>query len=312
MATADFSWSDVDLGDDPRLIVGRRNSAGALEGSRVDLHDDTFAVIREIATNALETLTNTVARPYEPFAELEDGEEHFELSLEGPAGSDSDDEVADVTRLIMIVDDLRSLDARNLRDQTSLFYAICWPASGTGFVRKADPARGVRHGRYFAYRDALRKVDEPDLMLYDTVDFVIHDGHAGILKPTPFRTLFADVHVALAEVPNYVDAVRTSLTQVTPMSDASAAALLSVVSSRTSFAARLRRLSIRMLEVTVTRESIELAAARHLDDPSALLVEGEVVFDATNVPVFLDLLEGRLFEDDFTGERRRADRWSTR
>lgn len=327
---ADTNWAAIDVRDDPRLVVGHRPRPKHLEAERVELHEDTFAALREIATSAAELLRSTAARPYQPFAELDPGEEHFELELR-PASSGAPDsrvgepdggapdgggpDGAELLHLLRIADDLPTVDARDLTARANLFYALCWPspAGGTAFVKKTDPARVLRHARSFQFSGALRRVDNPDLILSDSVDFVIHEGTAGILAPTPFRQLFADVDVALSEVPAYVDAVRAALAGTVPLSGPAAEALSRVVSRRTSYAARLRRLSGRLGEIGLTREALVAAAARHLDDPSVLLSEsGELVFDDRGVPTFLDLAEGRLFEDDFSGEHRRADRYSTR
>ena len=309
----DISWTGIDLSGDPRLVVGRRPRAKHLEAERVDLHQDTFPVLREIADAALGALGDTTRRSYEPYAELEIGEEHFELDVAGDVASD--EPVADLTQIVRVVDDLPSVDARNLSHQNNLFYAVCWPsdAGGTGFVTKSDPARAVRHGRFFQYRDVLRAIDRPDLILSDSTDFVVHEGVAGILKPTPFRLLFADVDVALRDVPNYIAAAKLALATSVPLADAAAEALEAVVSRRTSYAARLRRLSGRLVQLPLTVESVRAAATRHLDDPELLLNgDGHLEFGEDEVAVVLDLLEGRLFEDDFSGEHRRADRYSTR
>jgi hypothetical protein len=324
---ADTNWVAIEVGDDPRLVVGHRPRPKHLEAERVELHEDTFAVLREIATGAAEALRSTAARPYQPFAELDAGEEHFELDLRPapartpgrggaePDGGGVEPDGAELLHLLRICDDLPTVDARDLTERANLFYALCWPspAGGTAFVKKTDPARVLRHARSFQFSGALRRVANPDLILSDSVDFVIHEGRAGILAPTPFRQLFADVDVALAEVPAYVDAVRAALAGAVPLSGGAAEALSRVVSRRTSYAARLRRLSVRLGEIELTREALVAAAARHLEDPSLLLSEsGELVFDDPDVATFLDLAEGRLFEDDFSGEHRRADRYSTR
>lgn len=183
----------------------------------------------------------------------------------------------------------------------------------TGFVTKTDPARVVRHGRFFQYRDALQTVETPDLILSDSVDFVVHRGIAGILKPTPFRMLFADVDVALGEVPRYVAATQQALAMSVPLTASAAVALEAVVSRRISYASRLRRLSERLAQLPITVESVRVAAQRHLDDSERLLNgDGHLEFGEAEVSVILDLLEGRLFEDDFSGEHRRADRYSSR
>lgn len=312
---ADISWSDIQLAEDPRLLIGSRSRPRHLDAARVELHVDTFQTLRSIASSALATLSSTVGRDYEPFAELEEGEEHFVADVNTPEPGDDDSATADILHLLRAVDDLSTLDARNLVDQRSLFYALCWPApgGGTAFVKKTDPARAVRNSRSFIFRDALRRTDNPNMILSDSTDFVVCNGTAGILRPTPFRQLFSDIDVALSEVPRYVSAVRLALRGSIPLSDDATETLERVVAQRPSFALRLRRLSVRLTEIQLTRETLLEAATRHLDDAGALINDsGELEFDQASVAVFLDLAEGRLFEDDFSGQHRRADRFSSR
>lgn len=309
----DINWTGIDLSGDPRLIVGRRPRPKHLEAERVDVHQDAHPALREIAETAVQELADTQQRVYEPFAELEIGEEHFELQVGvGAAGADG----AELPRLISVVDELTSVDARDLKEQQNLFYALCWTSSAgvTGFVRQTDPVRVLRHGRrFFQYQDALRSVEAPDFALDGFVDFVFHAGTVGILRPTPFRNLFADVDVALSGVPTYIANARAALASTAPITDSSAAALQSVVSRRVTFASRLRRLADRLAEVPITADAMLAAAARHIDDPSLVIdSSGQLEFDEDHVGVVLDLLEGRLFEDDFSGQHRRADRFSSR
>lgn len=308
----DFNWTGLDLEDEPRLIVGRRPRPKHLEAERVDVHEDAYPVLRDIARGALRDLAATAARPYEPFAELEVGEEHFELDV----GTGADSDGAELVHLMSVVDELPSVDARDLRERSNLFYALCWPSDGggTGFVRQTDPVRVLRPGRrFFQYQDALRTVDTPDFAIDDSVDFVFHAGTVGILKPTPFRNLFSDVEVALRDVQAYVDTVQTALASTVPISDTAAAALQAIVSRRTTFAARLRRLAERLSQVPVTVDAVRAAATRHFGDASAVLdANGQLQFGEDRVADVLDMLEGRLFEDDFSGQHRRADRFSSR
>ncbi len=310
----DINWTEIDLSGDPRLIVGRRPRPKQLEAERVDVHHDAHPVLRQIAVTALQELADTQRRLYEPFAELEVGEEHFELQV--GAGGDGAGDGAELPHLMSVVDELASVDARDLKDQSNLFYALCWSSGAgvTGFVRQTDPVRVLRHGRrFFQYEDALRSVEAPDFALDGSVDFVFHARTVGILRPTPFRNLFADVDVALSGVPTYIADARAALASTVPITDSSAAALQAVVSRRVTFASRLRRLADRLAAVPITADAMLAAAARHLDDPSVVIdADGQLEFDEDHVGVVLDLLEGRLFEDDFSGQHRRADRFSSR
>ncbi len=310
----DITWAQIDLSGDPRLVVGRRPKPKHLEANRVDVHQDAHHDLRQIAEAALQKLAATPRRTYEPFAELEIDEEHFEAQLGSDRGDVEGD--AELPRLIEIADELEPADARDLHDASNLFYALCWPTSAgmIGFVKQSDPVRILRSGRrFFQYQDALRSVQTPDFALEASIDFVVHAGTVAILRPTPFRNLFTDVDVALTSVPAYVADTRAALAATAPLTTSSAAALQAVVSRRVTYASRLKRLAERLSETPVTAESIRAAAARHLDDPSVVIDDsGRLTFDEEHVSDLLDLLEGRLFEDDFSGQRRRADRFSTR
>jgi hypothetical protein len=62
-----------------------------------------------------------------------------------------------------------------------------------------------------------------------------------------------------------------------------------------------------------TPQKVREAITRHGEDPKTLLTDDDrFEFTEEQVGPFLDLLEGRWFEDDFSGERRRADRYSKR
>src|SRR5438876_878918 len=61
----------------PRLVLGWRPASRRLTAARVPLRDDVFDALREIPQDALARLEASTARPYEPAADLEEGEEHF-------------------------------------------------------------------------------------------------------------------------------------------------------------------------------------------------------------------------------------------
>jgi len=306
----DFTWSAVRLAGEPRLVVGRRPRPRELDGVRVDLHEDTFNDLRSITQYAISTLFETVARPYEPFAELEEGEEHFEITIDSTAG-----EEASLIRLTSLIDDLDTEDAREIKNHANILYGICWPDSTppVAAIKKVDPARAVHHARSFRYSGTLRRVENPDLILSDTVDFVFAGARVGILRPVPFRNLLADTQMAVVNVPQYVNSVAGALASTLPITASAQSTLRTVATKRVSYARRLQQLEARLASLSITRPQVEAACLAHLGDKDALLdAQGQLTFDEANVALALDLLEGRLFEDDFSGEPRRADRWSRR
>jgi hypothetical protein len=63
------------------------------------------------------------------------------------------------------------------------------------------------------------------------------------------------------------------------------------------------------LKNLTTKEIQELVRKRGLTDS---VKQGKLILTDDNVSDFLDLIEGRLFNDDVTGEERRADAYSPR
>jgi hypothetical protein len=306
----DFAWSQVKPAGDPRLLIGRRRRPNGLDGVRVDLHVDTFQDLTQIAEEAIGRLSTTTARTFEAFAAIEGGEEHFDLVLDSSAEA-----APDLVRLTRMIDDLDVVSAAKIQERPNLFYALCWPEAvqPIAAVKKIDPARAIQHARSFVFRDTLRRVENPDLILSDSVDFVIAGDRVGIARPTPFRELLADTSVAVDQVPQNVASVGALLAGELPMTSDSQVALVAAAQRRVSFARRLDLLRLRLAEVPISRAAVEAASARHLGDAKALVdANGNLSFTEDNVGLALDLLEGRLFEDDFSGEARRADRWSKR
>ena len=80
--TTGGSWPELDFSEDPRLLVGYRSAqTKRLSGKRVSLHEDVFPELEAICHPALDHLRGARAREYEPFAELERGEEYFAVDV---------------------------------------------------------------------------------------------------------------------------------------------------------------------------------------------------------------------------------------
>ena len=72
------AWRAVDLSRDPHLVLGKRRGRG-IEGLRLEVHRDLFEDMRLVCSAALDAIFSSTGRQYEPYAELERGEEYFEL-----------------------------------------------------------------------------------------------------------------------------------------------------------------------------------------------------------------------------------------
>src|SRR5262249_54075620 len=157
---------------------------------------------------------------------------------------------------------------------------------------------------YFQYGDALKRLDNPDLVLDERIDVVITADRVAVLDERSFQTLFLDVHVAMREVPQHLGTVRNALSSSLPLSALANDALSSSCSRSVRAARRLHDLATLRADVLQNITGDELAATLAAHDLSDICKDGELTFDGARVSDFFDCLEGRLFHDDYTGESR--------
>jgi hypothetical protein len=288
---------------------------------------------------------------YEPTAELEEGEEHFVISISelpspGPPArgsvrteppgtaaaveeepAESNDaasatlraalpDVADLVDITRRADSLDPIDAGQLAEGTFLFYGIVLPGEdgNVGFIKRTDPVTALRKGRaFFQFSDALVAIQRPDFMLFPDIDLIVGPTAIAAFRKSALNALLSDVRVVLQDVPAKVREVAKSLTSKVPLTAAATEALERYCSTRPSLAARLRTLPTRVKGIKLTPELVRDALKRHGEGPSLLVTpDGQFNFTGDGVRAFLDIAEGRWFEDEFSGERRRADRYSLR
>jgi hypothetical protein len=94
------------------------------------------------------------------------------------------------------------------------------------------------------------------------------------------------------------------------MAPAASQALGTAASGRPSLARRLQRLLRPGALPPVTPKDLSEAMVKHGLDPTDIISDDEIMFAEASAVVFLDLLEQLYYETDFTGEHRRADRYS--
>jgi hypothetical protein len=322
------TWPTVDFESDPRLVVGFRPRPRRLSGHRVEVHEDAFSDLRELSSNALAEIEAAVPRPYEPYGELERGEEYFWVDVDGlprrsrprrRAGDDAgtaDDVSADLMELVQHVDELDPVAPNGLAARYA-FYALCWrldDGAFIGFIKKMDPRRALNPGkRWFQYGDVLRHAEPPDLVLEPDVDLVVTDTFVATRNPVAFKDLFNDVQVVLATLPGNIRAVRDLLKGAVPLSDIAATALEEAARRRVSYARRLHDLPARLQAISIDKTGLKREMRRVNVDPKSLLDrDGNFTFTSNDVGTFLDVIEARYFEDALGGEHRRADRFSRR
>lgn len=329
----------ADLSGEPTFLVGWRKGKRLLAG-KVPVHEDVFDDLRSVCEKAQSLIARYDERAYEPEAQLEKGEQYFVIpstdlpvppsgrhahpqlskktQRDGEEDVEPEDELEAVADIVALVgsSDLEEISATSLKDGRFSFYALVWPQENgvAAFVKKTSPTALIRPGYvYLKWGNTLKKITSPDLVLHSTMDVIITPDRVYALDQTAFQQLFADVKITLQDVPQRVRDLAAVLPKDSPLSAAAIATLVTHCGTRPSHAARLRRLAPRLAELELTGEKIRAVLKKHGVDPTTFLNEkNEFDFAAADVGKFLDMLDGRWFADDLSGEPRRADRFSKR
>lgn len=316
-------WTQTDLSGEPRLLLGQRKSSKKIEVHRVDVHQELFEDLRSIAQTAIAELERRDPKAYSIFAS-KTGDDYFDVDVSDiPQRRDKrkkeDDpeawEIASALSMVAECDDHPRMTAEQLRAADPSLYAIVFESQGEyiGFVRNSPPRRRIKPGlRYLQYGDTLKKVEPPDLAIDDYVDLVVAADRCAVLSPDAFTTLFGDVGIAFQQVPANVEAVSEAIKGVLPLGAASLTALSARCGRRVIDAKRLHHIVTEREEALSTLKAAELETLLKKRGLEGSLQQGEIILTDDTVSDFLDLVEGRLFNDDLTGEERRADSYSPR
>lgn len=316
------SWTNIDLSGDPRMLLGRRTSSKRLDLHRVEVDEDLFEDLRTIAASALAELDRRDPKTYGEFAHAT-SDDYFEMDVaylpqrrDRRKREDDPDALRPASALDMTVgvDSYPTLDAEQLRDFEPSLYVLAFEYDDEYicFVRKQSPRRPLKPGlRFLRFGDTVRKIDAPDLAIDEDVDIILTPEHCAILDLGAFRTVFGDVGVAFESVPANTTAIGTALDGVIPLGDSSLEALQKRCGRRLTDARRLHRL--------IEEKQSDIAAltpdtlAGLLERRSLDVIEDDAIqLDDATAADFLDLLDGRFFDDDITGAARRADAFSLR
>jgi hypothetical protein len=331
-----MQWKALELAGDPHLVLGRRRGQREIEALLVGLHRDLFPALRAICSRAISALANTTPRNYEPNAEIDRDAEHFVLRLDdlpeqpAPARSriqsqreepvdadDNPDRTAALVRSLRNPGGLEQMDTRGLAEFVALFYSIMFQQDNgewVHFIKKVNPRQVLKRGRVWTqFGDTLHQIEDPALVLEPEVDVVLTAEILAGFGGMSIKNLFTDVHLVMRDVPIYVENIAALLGSRMSLSEAACAALATSASKKVSIATRLYRLQDRLKELDLKPDQVRRYLSAHDIDPNQLVApDDSFTFGQDAVSAFLDILEGRYFEDDWTGEPRRADRFSTR
>ncbi|MGY1603101.1 hypothetical protein [Geodermatophilus sp. SYSU D00815] len=321
--TPDQAVPQLRTDTDPRLIVGWRAEKGSLAARRVPLDRSVVEDLRAIATDTVQLLASSEARSYEPHAKLEQREEHFTVpitDLPTKPGEQADDDgdpspaTAALLHITSAPDELEPVSPDALEDRTYLFYGLVFDdvdSKPVVLLKKADPVRAARQGRVALLgRNVLHRADPPTLTLAHDIDIVATATHLLVLRKSAFDTILNDVRIAMQDVDTNVERTATALRTAVRLNEKAEASLAAFAHRRPSYAVRLRLLPDRLNGISVTPDEVRARLIAMGNQPGDLLDGDEFSFPQNRVPLFLDLLEGRHFDDEWTGQRMRADRMS--
>jgi hypothetical protein len=333
------SWADLNLDGDPILVVGRRPAPKALEGLVVDLRVDTFGAMRDIAQTTIDEITRCEPVEWHPNAGIEEGGEYLSVnvrdlpptprssyksqgtleSTELPTGGSPDAYLPEAAALLQVVlapGELENLDPGLLQNGNFRFYAIVWEEGDAGrpvaFVSEYNPVQVLHKAKYFfRYDGTLNLAAAPDFALNEHSDLIITSDEIAALRGLAFDHLFSDIRALLNDVPAKLAALKESFSRL-PFSSESEKALEAVCAMRPTFARRLQELAFSEHGKDINLAKLHRALKNHGEVPTDFIRGGKIEITRAEVGPFLDVLEGRWYEADFTSEPRRAARWSRR
>jgi hypothetical protein len=322
-------WDEINLGDGVRLLLGSRNDHGGLDAKPVEIANDVGDVLRDAARNALTSLGKRSPKAYSTLGDA-DADEFLSLTIQPVDEGDQDakhgptetnlEEILSAADIVQL--SLGAFGATDFltRDELFgggwLFYVVVVEVvdadAPIAFVRQYNPQRGFDPGRLLGvYGDTLKRINDPIFNFDLQFDVIVAHDEVAVLKATAFQRVFADINVVATEVPAHVGTLQSALNVA--VSFASTVVLTTSCQDRLRMAARLKKLARQPHLSLVTPQSISTALQRHAFPPDRLGADDEIALnDLEDVRVFLDVLEKRYYEEDFTGDHMRADNASPR
>jgi hypothetical protein len=323
------NWNTLKLNGDPILVVGLRPKTKIL-GHRVTVDKSLHSDLRKIADDALTLVKKRTAVDYTPYVEPGDNE-YLELAPStltvtktrtNPSGFTSQkQQTARLLEIVRNADTLPPLGARALvtRLDDFVFQAVCLHA-GTdvvGFVTKGNAGRvikpsaitlGVDNG------DRFKKISRPEVILEGDTHAILAPGEIAILNVTQFQFLVGDIRLVEEYAAAQVEAISQSFQgRGVRLSASTATALATKAKSSVQLAKRLDSFNERILVLDVSRITNGKGFTQQgLKKADFVNSQGEIQCKDDRVVELLDALEGRYFDDGFTDEHRRADRFRKR
>jgi hypothetical protein len=315
-------WQRLNLTGDPRLLLAQRRGK-RIDAYRVEVHQNLFETLRDIATSAVGELERRDPKAWSPFGAMTH-DDYFDVDVPGiPLKIDRrrkpDDpaaqEIASALQMVARTDEHPTVSRDQLLALKPTLYAIVFEDDGEyiGFVRAASPRSTIKPGvKFLQYDNVLKRIDPPDLAIDEKVDIVVAPDRCAVLSSAAFTTLFGDVGIAFEAVGPNTSAMSDALEKTLPLATSSVAEITAWCGRRVTDARRLHYIANDRGSALRALKKSELTGLVKKRGLGHAIVNGELVLANEQVGDFLDLVEGRLYDDDVTGQERRADAYSPR
>lgn len=287
---------------------------------RLNLHDDVEREFRGIARGVLEGTEGVKGlQERESEAWAPDAQIFPETYLECPSGDvgDSpkltnrpkDERLLDALQAAedLLVMDAKDIEAKNL----SLYgFAIGSPGNRTVFIRRANPRRGLRRGKFLGrYSDTLQRVDDPVFAFDGLIDLVFVGERLVILSQNAFSMIFRDQADMRALVRNWGNTLSSHF----PVEKKSLSRLTSKADRDSRRRQRLESIVSRGHLNGLSGEQLkEAMEACELDPSKFFTSKGELCVEDGDEADLLYFLNEDLYQGLISGDRFRADKKASR
>jgi hypothetical protein len=323
-------WTTIHLTGDPILVVGLRR-ASKVEGYRLIVDKNVHEDLRKVGDSSLERVARMEPIPYTPYVEPGD-DEYLSLDPEtltvavstgddgGPASQAQ--QTARLAEIVQNADTLPTIGAKQLlaRIDALYFQAICLHASpriiafvtktiGRPVIKRSAIPLGLDDAT-----DRFKSISRPELVLEGEAHAIMAPGEIAILNRPQFQFLVGDIGLVGQYVPAQIKLISSRLKKHgIPLSAKAGKAIAAKASASVQLAKRLDAFLERIEQIDVNRVANGRGfTAQDLKKKDFVNAKGELDCADDRVLELIDALEGRFFDDGFTTEKRRADRFRKR
>lgn len=324
------NWKKLKLTGAPILVVGLRQRS-KIAGYRVVVDKNVHPALRKVANGTLERVKRMKSIPFTPYVEPAD-EEYLSLdpaTLTIAASIDSNSaptsqkqKTAQLLQIIQSADTLPTIGAKQLIAELDNLYfqAVCLHASPRiiGFVTKTSGRQVIKRSAIPLgmdnATDRFKTISRPELVLEGEVHVVMSPGEIAILNRPQFQFMVGDIGLVAQYVPSQVKLIASRLKKHgTPLSRQTREAIETTAIDSVQLAKRLDDFLERIDQIDVARiTSGRGFTNQDLKKKDFVNSKGELECKPKRVLELVDALEGRFFDDGFTNEKRRADRFRKR